>query len=95
MGLESLPYPDDDPGDGAAVTTFANKVIGFLSANSKAQECAFQLGFAGLIETNSPGTYPNFSIRETAKCAGFLDNPQQSDKEYFLGLVEAAKQLDG
>lgn len=90
LGIEGISYPQN-PGNGEPVAVFANQVIGFLSAHSAAQTCAFQLGFAGLVETNTPGTYPNFSIRETAKCAGFPDMPQQNDEEYFLGLVEAAR----
>ncbi|UWQ31966.1 hypothetical protein K3555_15425 [Leisingera sp. M527] len=92
--MDDLAYPRD-PGDGGPVAAFANQVIGFLSATSKAQTCAFQLGFAGLVETNTPGTYPNFSIRETANCAGFPDMSTQSDTEYFIGLVEAARKAGG
>jgi len=90
LGIEDVSYPAD-PGDGQPVAQFTNTVIGILSAKSESETCAFQLGFAGLVETNTPGTYPDFSIRETARCAGFPNLNQQYDEEYFLGLVEAAR----
>ena len=91
LDLEELSYPTD-PADGGPVAEFANQVIGSLSAVSKSQTCAFQLGFAGLVETNTPGTYPTFSIRETGKCAGFSDNTIMSDEQYLESIVTTARE---
>ncbi|MGI9401594.1 MAG: hypothetical protein ACR2O0_10100 [Rhizobiaceae bacterium] len=91
LGLMGLPYPAD-PGNGVPVASFANRVIGYLSTKSKTQTCAFQLGFIGSIESNTPKTIPDFSMRKTANCAGFAYISQQSDEEYLHDLVESTRE---
>lgn len=90
LGMDDLRYPQE-PGNGEPVANFANQVIGFLSARSAEETCAFQLGFAGLVETNTPGTYSGFSIEETAVCAGFPEMPNLNSEEYLTRLVEIAQ----
>ena len=53
--------------------------------------CAFQLGFNGVIQAGTPAINEGFSIRETAKCAGFKDAPDLGDKEYLQALVDQAR----
>jgi len=87
LGMDDITFPAV-PGKGKPVVAYANQVIGFLSARSAAERCAFQLGFAGLIETNTPGTYPSFSISETAQCAGFPTMPSLDEEEYLKSLEQ-------
>ncbi|MEP3048009.1 MAG: hypothetical protein ABJL55_19730 [Roseibium sp.] len=89
-GTEDVSYPVK-PGDGESSVRFANTVIGILSAKSEAETCAFQLGFSGLMDTNTPGTYPGFSIRKTARCAGFPNMSHHYEEKYFLDLMESAR----
>lgn len=92
LGIENVIYPaEPGEGDPPAVGVFAAQVIGILTPISEAQTCAFQLGFLGLMETNTPGTYPKFSIHSAANCAGFPRQKQQTDEQYLLELVQSAR----
>jgi len=82
LGIEKIAFPDDSV---QKVPDFINSLSGWISIDDKKFKCALQAGFAGLIEANTPGTIPNFNLRETAKCAGF-PSKNMDDKAYLTWL---------
>ncbi len=87
LNVGKLEYPSEPNKDGGLmVAEFVNDLRGSLSAQDKALECAFLTGFAGFVETNTPGTFPSFDLKKSASCAGFPIRDDLGAKEYLLWL---------
>lgn len=96
LGVSGLYYPNE-LGDGEIVAQFVNAVTPQLREIDKKLESAFLLGFAGLVETNTPGMFPEFSVDLAASSAGFEPraNESQSQSSYLEALVSKSRWLLG
>lgn len=95
LGLQSIRYPSNPMGeqkDAKPAASYAQKVSGALEAIGQRELKAFQLGWLGVIETNSPGNGPQgFSVKKFAVEAGFEFVPSENDAEILQKLVDRAR----
>jgi hypothetical protein len=89
--IEFPARPMGEQNDAVPATRFSQAISGILSARSKELEDCFQLGWVGVIHTNTPELFPSFSLREYTKACGYdITKSIGSDSEIFEHLVEQA-----
>jgi ABC-type uncharacterized transport system substrate-binding protein len=95
LGLERIVYPENplgDAKDALPASTFQKLTAGALEARDLRLARAFELGWFGVISTNTPSLRPpGFGIRKFALEAGFHDRVDLSDRAYLQQIVLEAR----
>ena len=95
LGVDGLSFPENPMGemaDAVPAADFARKASGALEAKDPKLAKAFQLGWVGVISTNTPSLpFPGFSVRAFAREVGYAVPDGKTDMAILEQIASIAR----